>query len=151
MSANDRQVGGDHYKTMGVEVWDVVDTWPKEQQIGYYRGNALKYIMRLGSKDADTQEALKAQHYLEKLGEVLGRKVDTFADSFGPIPVHDEPAADGWIEWNGGECPVSGDPNVSVKFASGEVSTKTRRASIWDWRHHDGADWKNIIAYKVIS
>ena len=23
MSANYRQVGGDHYKTMGVEVWDL--------------------------------------------------------------------------------------------------------------------------------
>lgn len=72
MSANDRQVGGDHYKGMGVEPWDVIDTWPIEQQIGYYRGNALKYVMRIGSKDDMEIEAGKAMHYLQKLVEALG-------------------------------------------------------------------------------
>ena len=47
MAANDYQVGGTHYKDMGVEPWDVVDTWPIEQQIGYYRGNVLKYTIRI--------------------------------------------------------------------------------------------------------
>ncbi len=45
LSANEKQVGGVHYKAMGVEPWDVIDTWPLEQRIGFYRGNALKYIM----------------------------------------------------------------------------------------------------------
>ncbi|SDH41480.1 DUF3310 domain-containing protein [Propionivibrio dicarboxylicus] len=69
--ANDRQVGGDHYKKMGIEPWDVVDTWPIEQRIGYYRGGALKYLMRMGSKDESEQEIRKGNHYLEKLLEVL--------------------------------------------------------------------------------
>jgi hypothetical protein len=30
--AAERQVGGTHYKDMGVEPWDVVDTWPYEQR-----------------------------------------------------------------------------------------------------------------------
>jgi hypothetical protein len=72
--ANDKQIGGDHYKNMGVEPWDVVDTWPIEQRIGYYRGGALKYIMRLGNKDEMEQEAGKGLHYLEKLLEVLKEK-----------------------------------------------------------------------------
>ena len=71
LSAKDKQVGGDHYKKMGIQTWDVVDTWPIEQRIGYYRGNALKYVMRLGNKDEEVQEAGKAVHYLEKLIEVL--------------------------------------------------------------------------------
>ena len=71
LSANEKQVGGVHYKAMGVEPWDVIDTWPLEQRIGFYRGNALKYIMRLGSKDQSDQEASKGLHYLEKLVEVL--------------------------------------------------------------------------------
>lgn len=71
MSANDKQVAGTHYKDMGVEPWDVVDTWPLDQQIGYYRGGALKYVMRLGTKDEQMQEARKAGHYIEKLIEVL--------------------------------------------------------------------------------
>jgi hypothetical protein len=70
-TANAKQVGGDHYKKMGIQTWDVVDTWSREQRIGYYRGNALKYVMRLGNKDEEIQEAGKAIHYLEKLVEVL--------------------------------------------------------------------------------
>ena len=69
--AKDRQVGGDHYKAMGVEPWDVVDTWPREQRIGYYRGGALKYVMRMGSKDESPIEIAKGQHYIQKLLEVL--------------------------------------------------------------------------------
>jgi hypothetical protein len=69
--ATDRQVGGTHYKDMGVEPWDVVDTWPYEQRLGYYRGGALKYVMRSGRKDNEIQEAGKAIHYLEKLIETL--------------------------------------------------------------------------------
>ena len=74
--AKDRQVGGDHYKNMAVEPWDVVDTWPREQRIGYYRGGALKYIMRMGSKDVSAQEIAKAQHYIQKLLEVLNERDD---------------------------------------------------------------------------
>ena len=69
--ANDKQFGGDHYKNMGVEPWDVVDTWPREQRIGYYRGGALKYIMRMGAKDESPIEVEKGKHYMEKLLEVL--------------------------------------------------------------------------------
>lgn len=70
-TARDKQVGGDHYKGMGVEPWDVVDTWPLEQRIGAYRHGALKYLMRMGSKDEQLQEIKKCGHYIEKLIEVL--------------------------------------------------------------------------------
>lgn len=72
VSARDIQEGGTHYKEMGVQPWDVVDTWSKEQQIGYYRGGALKYIMRMGSKDQSAKEIAKGKHYMQKLLEVLG-------------------------------------------------------------------------------
>lgn len=71
MSANDRQVGGAHYKEMGIEPWDVIDTWPLDQRIGFWRGNAIKYLMRMGTKDEQLREAGKAQHYLQKLIEDL--------------------------------------------------------------------------------
>lgn len=71
VGADARQVGGSHYVQMAVQPWDVVDTWPIEQRIGYYRGGALKYLMRMGSKDESAQEIAKGQHYLEKLLEVL--------------------------------------------------------------------------------
>lgn len=71
--AKERQEGGAHYKEMKVQPWDVIDTWPIEQQIGYHRGNVLKYTMRLGSKDERLQEAKKIRHYADKLIEVLER------------------------------------------------------------------------------
>ena len=70
-TARDKQVAGTHYKDMGVEPWDVVDTWPLEQRIGAYRHGALKYLMRMGSKDEQLQEIKKCGHYIEKLIEVL--------------------------------------------------------------------------------
>lgn len=73
-TARDTQVGGDHYKKSTVQPWDVVDTWPIEQQIGFYRGNALKYVMRMGTKDENLREIRKAAHYLQKLAEVLEQK-----------------------------------------------------------------------------
>jgi hypothetical protein len=71
LGANDKQVGGTYYKDMGIEPWDVVDTWPLEQRIGVYRHGALKYIMRMGTKDENVQEIQKGIHYLEKLVETL--------------------------------------------------------------------------------
>jgi hypothetical protein len=65
MKARDKQVGGEHYKSMPIEPWDVIDTWPLEQRIGYYRGGGLKYVMRMGTKDEAPQEIGKGKHYLE--------------------------------------------------------------------------------------
>jgi hypothetical protein len=72
MSAKERMVGGEHYKA-GVEPWDVIDTWSLEQQIGFFRGNILKYTMRMGRKagQAPILEARKIEHYAQKLVEVL--------------------------------------------------------------------------------
>jgi len=71
--AKQKQIGGTHYKDMKLEPWDVADTWSREQQIGIYRHGALKYIMRMGTKDENLQEIEKAIHYLEKLKEVLSK------------------------------------------------------------------------------
>lgn len=72
MTANSHQIGGDHYTRQPVQPWDVIDTWPLEMRIGFYRGNALKYVMRAGSKGSAAEDIAKASHYLQKLSEVLG-------------------------------------------------------------------------------
>lgn len=71
ISANDIQMGGDHYKQHAVQPWDVFDTWPTEQRIGAYRANCTKYVMRLDSKDTPLLNAQKLAHYAQKLVEVL--------------------------------------------------------------------------------
>lgn len=70
-TANTRQIGGQHYKKMDIQPWDVIDYGPKQQAIGFYRYNALKYIMRAGEKGDFKEDIAKAQHYLEKLLEIL--------------------------------------------------------------------------------
>ena len=72
MRANDRQVAGNHYKRMGVQPWDVIDNGDREQAIGFYRYNALKYIMRAGEKGEFKEDIAKAEHYIQKLLEILG-------------------------------------------------------------------------------
>ena len=69
--ANTRQIGGQHYKRMDIQPWDVIDYGPKQQAVGFYRYNALKYIMRAGEKGDFKEDIAKAQHYLEKLLEIL--------------------------------------------------------------------------------
>lgn len=67
--ANDKQVGGDHYKKHGdLQPWDVVDIWG----LGYFDGTALKYIARWKDKGG-IQDIQKAIHFLEKLIEVTNK------------------------------------------------------------------------------
>ena len=61
--ASDLQYGGDHYKQMSIQPWDLVDTWPFEARMAVYRHGALKYLMRM--------ELEKARHYIDKMLEVV--------------------------------------------------------------------------------
>ena len=69
--ASKKQEGGKHYLNMEIQPWDVIDTWPLVEQVAYYRGNALRYIMRMNDKDTPETNIRKAKHYCEKLLEVL--------------------------------------------------------------------------------
>ena len=52
--ANDMQVGGSHYKDMGVQPWDVMQSvLTPEEFRGFLKGNIIKYAMRQGRKDSD--------------------------------------------------------------------------------------------------
>jgi len=54
---------------------------------------------------------------------------------------------DGWIAWEGGECPVDGGFYVDVKFKNGFIDGFY--ADWYDWSHDGGAD--DIIAYRIIK
>lgn len=64
MSTNTIQVGGDHYKSKGIQPWDFIVT----NNLGYLEGNIIKYVSRHREKGGVT-DLLKAKHYLEKLIE----------------------------------------------------------------------------------
>ena len=66
MTANDKQIAGDHYKQFkGAEPWDVITAWG----LGYLDGTALKYIARWKHKNG-IEDLEKAIHFLQKCVEV---------------------------------------------------------------------------------
>ena len=69
-SALDKQVGGDHYKKMGVQPWEAMEAWlTPEEYRGYHKGTALAYIARERQKGGD-DDMQKAIHHLQRLMEV---------------------------------------------------------------------------------
>ena len=70
MSADEYQVGGNHYTDLKVQPWDVMQAvMTREEYIGFLKGNIIKYSMRQGRK-ANSDDAAKARHYMEKLAEL---------------------------------------------------------------------------------
>lgn len=63
MSANDTQVGGNHYKKSNFQPWD----WDR-YGVGCYECNVIKYVTRYVDKDG-LKDLQKALHYVEKLTE----------------------------------------------------------------------------------
>lgn len=56
----------------------------------------------------------------------------------------------GWIPWEGGECPVSGDKRVLVRLRDGYESAASP-AHVWQWGLMAEYPEADIIAYKVVD
>jgi hypothetical protein len=68
--ADDLQVGGDHYKNMGVQPWKAMESWMTPEEFrGFLKGNSIKYLARCNAKGG-IDDIKKAKHYIEKLIEV---------------------------------------------------------------------------------
>ena len=65
MPANERQVGGVHYKRQHIQHWDYV----LSNRVPYMEAQILKYISRHRFKNG-VEDLKKAQHFIEKLIEV---------------------------------------------------------------------------------
>lgn len=57
-----KQVGGTHYTDLAIQPWEVIT----RNKMGFFDGNALKYIMRFRDKNG-VEDLKKAIHYLEEL------------------------------------------------------------------------------------
>lgn len=67
-TANDHQVGGEHYKS-DYQHWDFVS----ETRMHYLLANATKYISRFHKKNG-IQDLKKAMHYVDKALEVFQKE-----------------------------------------------------------------------------
>jgi hypothetical protein len=69
-NANDRQEGGEHYKSMSMQPWDVMQAWMTPEEFrGFLWGNVIKYGARW-QKKGGVEDLKKQRHYLDKLIEV---------------------------------------------------------------------------------
>lgn len=70
LSALDTQVGGNHYKSLGIQPVEYIHA----NEIGYFEGNVIKYVSRWKSKHG-ISDLRKAAHYIELLIELEERKI----------------------------------------------------------------------------
>ena len=65
--------------------------------------------------------------------------------------IKEESKDEGWIPWNGGKCPVTGDTRVEVKLRGEGIEeyAKEFAVNLW-WTHEEGYPETDIVAYRVL-
>ena len=85
-SANEVQVGGDHYSKFGdLQHWDIVYHF----KLDYFQGQITKYVFRWKDKNG-LQDLLKAKHFLEKYIELHTPKMVDTSEPQGRGYVHQD-------------------------------------------------------------
>ena len=64
-SALDEQIGGDHYKKLGIQPVELIS----DINANFFQGNVIKYITRYKDKNG-IKDLEKARHYLELMREL---------------------------------------------------------------------------------
>ena len=107
------------------------------------------------------KELLEALHDCERVmsaelkGLLKARAAIAKAEAILADP---QPADDGWIPWNGGDCPVEVGTRVDAKFRDGEKAYNVPAGDYAeDPDSRSAADWSHmeidydIIAYRVVK
>lgn len=71
-----------HYTRGSINVWDFI----RDQELGFHRGNAIKYICRAGHKDNEIEDLEKAIHYLQNEIEHLTTTGERVQKCLSSIP-----------------------------------------------------------------
>lgn len=70
VAANERQVGGNHYKGCKIEPWDFATA----NGLDFMQGSVIRYVVRYKDKNG-IEDLEKAKHYIEKMIETaIGAK-----------------------------------------------------------------------------
>lgn len=157
MSANDRQEGGEHYKRLQPEPWDVVHAW----NLDFFLGNAQKYIARAANKDLNGAilDLKKAVHYLEKKIELLkksekdyreGRELRTAPLDDWMLPEwYSSVEGSGWHQWQCGPF----DRTQLMKRSAKEVPIITKHAElvrVHALKFNDGRIWDCVNGWRKV-
>jgi hypothetical protein len=106
MSANETQVGGNHYQSK-IQHWDYVI----ENDLDYFQAQITKYVTRWKKKNG-TQDLKKARHFLEKYMELIEEgkivpplaKIDT-----------SEPLSRGYVDQDRARVPIPAPNHFPLK------------------------------------
>lgn len=136
MKALDTQVGGSHYKDLKIQPVEYMHA----NKIPFIEGCIIKYATRWRDKGgiADLE---KIKHFAQLL---IDLEQETVKESLTA-----EADPDGWIKWDGGECPVDDSQDVSVKFKSGKVRRDKHPEGWSGWGVNCPEPEYKIIAYRI--
>lgn len=124
-----------------------------------YLGNYIDWYDKRGWRDrkadvSNMQEVLKCLKSLylaEK--EEANRRTNFFAQ-LEPTPEkikEQKPDSEGWIKWEGGECPVDGKTLIEYRTIYGAERILTCYAAALYWPYNGFAAQDKIIAYRIIK
>lgn len=134
MSANEEQVGGDHYRDQAIQPWDYI----ARNRLGYFEGNIVKYVSRWKQKGG-IQDLQKARHYLDKLIEIVASPADEpTAEKLPLLPIV---VGGVYRRRDGVVVTVECDDGSSIPF---ECSTG-------DWLLIDGTDHSDDNQYDLVE
>ena len=83
-SALDEQVGGDHYKKLGIQPVELI----RDINANFFQGNVIKYVTRYKDKNG-IKDLEKAKHYLELIEELHPNNNSSKITSYGIDKVND--------------------------------------------------------------
>lgn len=129
MSAFETQVSGTHYSKLAIQPMQ----YSMANKLDACQHTIIKYVTRFRDKNGRI-DLEKAKHVIDMLIELeYGNSAESES---------------GWIEWNGGECPVPPNTKVEIlQYPDNDVDSCI--ASEVDWNHYGmGGD---IIAYRVVK
>lgn len=128
MSAFDTQVSGNHYSKLAIQPMQ----YSMANKLDACQHTIIKYVTRFRDKNGRV-DLEKAKHVIDMLIEIeYGNSAESES---------------GWIDWNGGECPVDPVQKVEAMLRCGELHFATASRFEWDCRDAD----TDIIAYRVVS
>lgn len=159
--------GGERSMSKTVQIFNIFtdrEQFPLSEQDGWLLMQILKDVRQQqtpGKPHIDSLEdciaysALKAEAFLRAeptieftVNESTADEI--FTDKAGAIVPPGYPKIiddDGWIDWNGGECPVHKDTIVEIQTRDGELCARTK-ASDRTWSH-DNHPNRNLVRYRI--
>ena len=139
MSANDKQVGGGHYKNAKIEHWDFVAA----NGLDYFQGQITKYVCRWKDKGG-VEDLEKARHFLDKYIEIERNRLSFTKGKLKESHTIAADATKAWPSRKACTCALEGHPYPCPihNIVTNPLPLKERR--IYDVPIREQAERRNV-------